>query len=138
MSDKKKILLVEDRESDARLVIEAFKGVCDKCEFDVVKDGESAINYLAKKEKAGETNAIDLIILDIKLPKKDGKEVLKEIKSSVTLDNVPVIMLTNSDSKEDIQESYEHKANAYITKPLAMQDLIETAKYIKETWMKGK
>lgn len=136
MNDVKKILLVEDREADARLVIEAFKGVCSKCEFEVIQDGESAINALSQKELKGKTSLPDLIILDIKLPKRNGREVLKEIKSSVTLGAIPVIMLTNSDAREDILDSYEHMANTYITKPLAMADLIETAKFIKDTWLK--
>lgn len=130
-----RVLLVEDKESDARLVREAFKERKLNYAIDLVKDGVEAMDFLLKRGKFKEAQIPQLIILDIKLPKKDGKDVLKEIKSSISLKDIPVVMLTNSDTSTDILESYEHQANSYITKPLAMKDLIEIVKYIEETWL---
>ena len=131
-----KVLLVEDKESDARLIKEAFKEASGiDYRIDVISDGQEAIDYLQKVEKDKDFDFPDIIILDIKLPKKNGIEILKEIKSSVSLKEIPVVMLTNSDVKNDIMNSYEHQANSYITKPLAMKDLVETIKYVEKTWI---
>ncbi len=135
MGKEHAVLLVEDRNADARLVMEAFRMVDSKCTIDCVKDGVEALEYLSGKGAFKGKKMPDLILLDIKLPRMDGKELLKEIKSSVTLRDIPVVMLTNSDTKEDIMESYEHQANSYITKPVALSDLVETAKYIEELWL---
>jgi chemotaxis family two-component system response regulator Rcp1 len=136
--DKMKVLLVEDKTSDARLVEEAFAANGIKCDMIVLHDGEEAIRFLSNENESEKGLMTDIIILDIKLPKKSGHEVLKDIKSSNLLKDIPVIMLTNSDTKEDIIESYEHQANCYIIKPFHMSEFVEVVKYINDIWLKKK
>ena len=130
-----KLLLVEDNENDARLINEAFAEAGITCETNILKDGEEAVEYLYKRGKYKDAFTPCLIILDLKLPKKSGLEVLKDIKSSESLKEIPVVMLTNSDARSDILDSYEHQVNAYITKPLIMKELVDVVNYIYDTWI---
>ncbi|HNZ29141.1 MAG TPA: response regulator [Candidatus Goldiibacteriota bacterium] len=133
---KPKVLLVEDKESDVRLVKEAFGILKVETDFNAVYDGEEALNYIFKKGKYASAQTPDIVIMDIKMPKKNGREVLKEIRENSSTKDITVFMLTNSDAKEDILDSYEHRANSYMTKPLELSEFVEIIKYINEIWLK--
>jgi len=133
---KAKVLLVEDKQSDVRLVQEAFKILNIDVDFNAVYDGEEAVNYIFKKGKYAAAQTPDIVIMDIKMPKKNGREVLKEIRENNLTKNITVFMLTNSDAKDDILDSYEHRANSYMTKPLELSEFVEIIRYINETWLK--
>jgi len=133
---KPKVLLVEDKESDVRLVKEAFSILNIETDLNAVYDGEEALNYIFKKGKYASAQTPDIVIMDIKMPKKNGWEVLKEIRVNSSTKDITVFMLTNSDAKEDILDSYEHRANSYMTKPLELSEFVEIIKYINEIWLK--
>jgi len=130
-----KILLVEDNEGDIVLTLEALKEGKESNGIQVVKDGEAALQYLRKQGRFKNAETPDLILLDINLPKVDGKEVLAEIKKDEDLMIIPVVMLTTSDSQKDIMESYQRHANCYITKPVDYQKLIDVVCVIKDFWI---
>jgi chemotaxis family two-component system response regulator Rcp1 len=126
------ILLVEDNEGDIVLTLEAFmEAKINNC-IHVVKDGEQALQFLRKEGRFKEAETPDFIFLDINLPKIDGKEVLAEIKKDEVLMKIPVVMLSTSNSEKDIKESFHHRANYYITKPLDFQKLREIEQNIKD------
>jgi chemotaxis family two-component system response regulator Rcp1 len=129
------ILLIEDNEGDIVLTIEALKEARISNTIDVVRDGEKAMAFLLKEGEFAEAATPDLILLDINLPKIDGKEVLANIKNNEILKVIPVVMLTTSDSEKDIFESYHNHANCYITKPVGFQSFIEVIHTIKEFWI---
>lgn len=135
INDKSNILLVEDDEAHATLIIRTFErfGVWDK--IDWVKDGEEALNYLYKYENSVENNLPSLVILDLRLPKLNGHEVLREIKSSENLKIIPVVILTTSTSNEDVVDAYINYANSYLVKPINFEELQETIKEIVIYWM---
>ena len=133
---KPKVLLVEDKKSDVRLVKEAFGILKVETDFNAVYDGEEALNYIFKKGKYASAETPDIVIMDIKMPRKNGREVLKEIRENSATKDITVFMLTNSDAKEDILDSYEHRANSYMTKPLELSEFVEIIKYINEMWLK--
>lgn len=112
------ILLVEDSPGDVRLTREALKEAKMRNNLHVVGDGVEAMSFLRKKDKYANAPRPDLILLDLNLPKKDGREVLAEIKSDEDLKNIPVVVLTISKSEEDILRSYNLHANCYVTKPI--------------------
>jgi CheY-like chemotaxis protein len=129
------ILLVEDNPGDVRLTLEALKEakVCNNLK--VVRDGADAMTYL--RRQAPYTNALrpDLILLDLNLPKKDGREVLAEVKNDSDLKRIPVVVLTTSDAESDILRSYDLHANCYITKPVDMEQFIRVVKSIEDFWL---
>jgi two-component system, chemotaxis family, response regulator Rcp1 len=129
------ILLVEDSPGDVRLTSEAFKDSRVFNRLHVVKDGAEAIAFLRKQE--GFKNAVrpDLILLDLNLPKKNGQEVLVEIKEDPELKRIPVIILTVSKSEEDILRSYNLHANCYITKPIEFNHFLEAVRSIEDFWL---
>ncbi|HSU51808.1 MAG TPA: response regulator [Segetibacter sp.] len=129
-----KILLVEDNEGDILLTRKAFEiaGVDD--EIEVVKDGEKAVQFLKKEGNYQDVETPQLILLDINLPKLNGKEVLSVIKNDLQLKTIPVIMLTTSNAQSDIVESYTHHANCYITKPDNFNDFVDVVESIKHFW----
>ena len=133
--NKVHILLVEDNEGDIVLTLEALKEAKVSNGINVVRDGEEALQYLKKTGSFTEAKTPDLILLDINLPKIDGKEVLAEIKKDEVLKIIPVVMLTTSDSEKDIIESYNNYANCYITKPVDFQKFIEVIHTIKDFWI---
>lgn len=135
MSKEIHILLIEDNEGDIVLTIEALKEARISNSIDVVRDGEQALQFLNKEGQYRNVSTPDLILLDINLPKIDGKEVLAQIKNSEPLKVIPVVMLTTSDSEKDIFESYHNHANCYITKPVGFQSFIEVIHTIKEFWI---
>jgi two-component system, chemotaxis family, response regulator Rcp1 len=128
------ILLVEDNPGDIRLIVETFKEAKFPYNLAIAYDGMKAIQILNNECKDAKRPKI--IILDLNLPKKDGWEVLMEIKNDEKLKSIPVVILTSSTSKEDIKKSYYNHANAYLTKPLDLQQFSEVVKSIQTFWIK--
>ena len=129
------ILLVEDNPGDVRLIVEAFKEDKLRNNLDVVEDGVEALAFLRREDKYADTPRPDLILLDLNLPKKDGREVLAEIKADENLRRIPVVILTTSKAEEDILKAYNHHANCYITKPIGLEQFIKVVKSVKEFWL---
>lgn len=129
------ILLVEDNPADVRLIQEAIKEnkMCNK--LHVVGDGVEAMAFLHKKGKYVNIPHPDLILLDLNLPKKNGLEVLAQIKEHPGLRRIPVVILTASTVEEDIIKTYDHHANCYITKPLDLDQFIQVVKSFKDFWL---
>ena len=129
------ILLVEDNEGDILLVTEAFEDAKMHIQLSVVKDGKEAMNFLDRVDKYADADMPDLVLLDINLPKKNGHEVLRYIKEHEQLKHIPVIMLTTSSSERDINLSYSHYANCYITKPIDVHDFLSIVATIENFWI---
>jgi chemotaxis family two-component system response regulator Rcp1 len=129
------ILLVEDNEGDIVLTLEAFREARIHNVVDVVRDGEKALEFLKKEGVYRNAGTPDLVLLDINLPKIDGKEVLAAIKQDENLKSIPVVMLTTSDSEKDILESYMRHANCYITKPVGFENFMKVVMTIKDFWI---
>jgi CheY-like chemotaxis protein len=129
------VLLVEDSPGDARLTREAFKDAKVHINLHVASDGAEAMAFLGREGAHGNAPRPDLVLLDLNLPKKDGREVLKEIKESPTLKSIPVVVLTTSASEADIQRSYLLHANCYITKPVDLDGFLEVVKSIDNFWL---
>jgi len=130
------VLFADDSESDIRLIKEAFKDAAIDYDSASVYDGVETLDYIFKRGRYESAKKPDLLVLDIKMPKRNGIEVLTEIRTGDGVAHIPDVMLKNSQNSKDIVEAYEHKANSYITKPLVMAELVEIAKYIKEIWLK--
>jgi CheY-like chemotaxis protein len=130
-----KILLVEDNPGDVRLTQEAFKENKVRNSLSVVEDGLEAMAFLHRAGKYTEAPRPDLILLDLNLPKKNGREVLKEIKEDPKLKSIPVVVLTTSKAEEDIIKSYNLHANCYITKPVDLEQFITVVKSIEDFWL---
>jgi CheY-like chemotaxis protein len=128
------ILLVEDNPGDVRLTMEALKEAKLLNTVAHVPDGVEAIAYLHKKGKYSEASRPDLILLDLNLPKKDGREVLAEIKNDPNLKRIPVVILTTSRAEQDILKAYNLHANCYITKPVDLDQFVRVAKSIDDFW----
>lgn len=129
------ILLVEDNQGDVVLTMEALEEGRIHNVVTVVKDGQEAIDYLSKSGSFANSTLPDLVLLDINLPKVDGKEVLSFIKTDPKLKRIPVVMLTTSSSEKDVIESYESYANCYITKPVDVNKFFEVVKTIEDFWI---
>jgi CheY-like chemotaxis protein len=129
------ILLVEDNPGDVRLTLEALKEGKVLNKLHVVKDGVEAIEFLNRQKKFSKAVRPDLILLDLNLPKKDGREVLAEIKNDPNLRRIPVVVLTTSKSEQDILESYDQHANCYITKPVDLNQFMEVIRSIEDFWL---
>ncbi|MCF6157117.1 MAG: response regulator [wastewater metagenome] len=128
------ILLVEDSPGDVRLTQEALKESKVRNNLHVATDGVEAMDFLYRKGTHTNAPRPDLILLDLNLPKKDGREVLAEIKLDETLKNIPVVILTISKAEEDILRSYGLHANCYITKPIDFHQFIMVVKAIENFW----
>jgi len=128
------ILLVEDNPGDVRLTQEVFKESKIRNKLHVVKDGVEAMDFLRQGKGANGVRP-DLILLDLNLPKKDGREVLAEIKADDDLKRIPVVVLTISKAEEDILRSYSLHANCYLTKPIEFEQFFNLVKYIEEFWL---
>ncbi len=128
------ILLVEDNPGDARLAKEALKDSKVLNELYHVDDGVKAMQFLRKQGKYAGVPRPDLVLLDLNLPKKDGREVLAEIKADDDLKRIPVVILTISLNEEDILKTYNLHANCYITKPVDLEQFIKVVKSIEEFW----
>jgi two-component system, chemotaxis family, response regulator Rcp1 len=134
-ADPIEILLVEDSPGDVRLTREAFKDAKVHINLHVASDGAEAMDFLSREGEHGNAPRPDLILLDLNLPKKDGREVLEEIKVSPTLKSIPVVVLTTSASDADILRSYKLHANCYITKPVGLDGFLEVVKSIDNFWL---
>ena len=129
------VLLVEDSPGDVRLTREAFKDAKVHINLNVASDGAEAMAFLGREGKHANAPRPDLILLDLNLPKKDGREVLAELKESPALKCIPVVILTTSASAADIQGSYQHHANCYITKPVDLAGFLKVVKSIDNFWL---
>ena len=131
MSGMIEILLVEDNPGDTRLVLDAFKDYKILNRISTVEDGVEAMAFLRKAGKYADKPRPDIILLDLNLPKKDGREVLAEIKDDPDFKKIPVVVLTTSDLEKDIAASYEKHANCYLTKPVDFKDFLEVMKHLE-------
>jgi CheY-like chemotaxis protein len=129
------ILLIEDNPGDVRLTREIFKESDLDNQIAVVKDGVEAIAYLRQLDAYQQVNRPDLILLDLNLPRKDGRSVLREIKTDPVLCQIPVIVLTSSDAEEDVRDAYQLHANCYIAKPVDFEQLLKVIRLLKEFWL---
>jgi len=129
------ILLVEDNPGDVVLAQEALKESKVRNKLFVVDDGVEAMAFLRKEGKYAGASRPDLILLDLNLPRKSGREVLAEVKIDEDLKRIPVVVLTVSKAEEDIIKCYNHHANCYITKPLDFNQFMEVTKSIEEFWL---
>lgn len=126
------ILMAEDSPSDAELARQAFKNGKLLNELVIVKDGVEAMSYLRKEGQYEGVTRPDVILLDLNMPKKDGRQVLEEIKLDTNLRTIPVVILTTSEDENDVLKSYELQASCYITKPVEFDNFLEVAKSIKQ------
>jgi CheY-like chemotaxis protein len=128
------ILLVEDNPGDVRLTIEALREGKVRNNLNVARDGVEALAYLRHEGPYANATRPDLILLDLNLPRKDGRAVLSEIKSDLSLRLIPVVILTTSRADEDILRSYNLHANCYVTKPVDLEQFITVVKSIETFW----
>jgi len=128
------ILLVEDNPGDVRLTVEAFREGNIGNNLHVVPDGVEALTFLHQQGKYVDAPRPDMVLLDLNLPKKDGREVLAEIKDDPELKRIPVIVLTTSKAEEDILRTYDLHANCFVTKPVELDHFIDAIKTIEEFW----
>ena len=129
------ILLVEDSPGDVRLTREAFRDAKVLVNLHVVPDGEEAMAFLGREGKHADKPRPDLILLDLNLPKKDGRAVLSEIKGNPNLKTIPVVILTTSASEADVFKSYLLHANCYISKPVNLDGFLKVVESIDEFWL---
>lgn len=128
------ILLVEDSEPDVRLTREAFRNAKMRNRIWAVEDGVEALDFLYRRGAHADVPRPDLILLDLNLPRKDGREVLREIKTDDSLKRIPVVILTTSRNEEDVLKTYNLHANCYIAKPVEFNRFVEVVQSIKEFW----
>ena len=133
--DTIQVLLVEDSPSDARLTQEAFKDGKIRNNLTIVTDGAEAMAYLLREGKYSAAERPDLVLLDLNLPKIDGREVLRRIKTDPDLQRIPVVILTTSEAEEDIAKAYEYHANCYIRKPVDLTRFLEIICTIENFWL---
>ncbi|HDQ25450.1 MAG TPA: response regulator [bacterium] len=129
------ILVVEDNHADVRLIFEVFKDFKLRNNISRAKDGAEALLFLRKKDDFSRSPRPDIIILDLNLPRINGFEILKEIKSDEGLRNIPVVVLSTSDSEKDIETAYSLQANCFVTKPAGLDDFIMVIKSIEHFWL---
>ncbi len=129
------ILLVEDNPGDVRLTEEALKDGKILNSLNVVADGVEAMAFLRREGKYSDAPRPELILLDLNLPKKDGREVLAEIKKDQELKRIPVVILTSSAAEQDIVKTYNLHANCYVTKPVDLDQFIHVVKSIEQFWL---
>ncbi len=129
------ILLVEDNPGDARLTEEAFKDSRLLNSMHRVSDGVEALAYLRQEGQYATAARPDIILLDLNMPRKDGREVLAEIKNDPDLKSIPVVVLTTSDADTDVIKSYELHANCYITKPVDLEKFMNIVQRIEDFWL---
>jgi two-component system, chemotaxis family, response regulator Rcp1 len=131
-----RILLVEDNPGDARLTVEVFKYNKVPKVLSVVEDGDEALCFLRQEGKYADALRPDLILLDLNLPKKDGREVLAAIKADDGLRRIPVVVLTTSRDQEDIMKAYDLNANCFVAKPVDFEQFTELVEAIENFWLK--
>ncbi len=129
------VLLVDDNPGDVRLTLEAFKDAKVRLRMHVAQDGGEAMDFLLHQGKFASSPRPDLILLDLNLPLKDGREVLAEVKAHPLLKMIPVVILTTSASDADIEKSYLLHANCYISKPVDLEGFLTVVKSIDDFWL---
>lgn len=129
------ILLVEDNPGDVRLTQEAIREAKIRNTLNVVNDGEQAIAYVRQQAAFADQPRPDLILLDLNLPRKDGREVLQDLKSDPDLHRIPVVVLTSSAAEHDILRTYDLYANAYVTKPVDLEQFLHVVSSIQDFWL---
>lgn len=129
------IMMIEDSAGDVLLTREALKAAKVANHLNVASDGEQAMAFLRRQGSFADAPRPDLILLDLNLPRKDGREVLAEIRSDARLHLIPVVVLTSSKAEQDIVKMYELRANCYIVKPVDFQSLMEVVKSIEGFWL---
>jgi CheY-like chemotaxis protein len=129
------ILLVEDNPGDVRLTREALRDAKVRNNVSVAADGVEAMAFLRKQGAHAQAPRPDLIFLDLNLPRKSGREVLEEIKGDEALQHIPVVILTTSQAERDILESYRLRANAYVTKPVDLEQFLKVVGAIEQFWL---
>jgi CheY-like chemotaxis protein len=129
------ILLVDDNPDDVLLTKEVLRGGKVKNKLYVAEDGDGAMQFLLHQGKFAYAPRPDIILLDLNLPGKDGREVLSDIKGDQNLKSIPVLILSSSNDEEDIKKMYEHHANAYITKPLDLDKFINVIRTFEDFWL---
>jgi two-component system, chemotaxis family, response regulator Rcp1 len=129
------VLLVEDSPGDVRLTREALKDAKVHINLHVAADGMQAMEFLKREGKYAGVPRPDLILLELNLPKKDGREVLEEIKENPALQSIPIVILTTSSSEEDVLKSYRLHANCYISKPVDLEGFLKVVKSIDSFWL---
>ena len=129
------ILLVEDNPGDVTLTIEALKDAKVHNQLSVVQDGVEAMAFLRKEGKYASAPRPDVILLDLNMPRKSGREVLSEIKADEDLKTIPVVILTTSDADEDVVRAYKLNASCYITKPVDLDQFVKVVRAIKDFWL---
>jgi two-component system, chemotaxis family, response regulator Rcp1 len=136
VDDDIRILLVEDNPGDVRLTQEALRGAKVANDLQVVGDGEAAIEYLRRRGRYVDAPRPDIVLLDLNLPRLDGREVLMDIKSDPDLAKIPIIILTSSTAERDIHSAYELHANCYISKPVDFTEFIEAVRSLEGFWLR--
>lgn len=129
------ILLVEDNQPDVELTQEALEENKVRNNLHVVADGEMAMDFLYRRGDFAGVPRPDLILLDLNLPRKDGREVLAEVKADADLKTIPVVILTTSQAEEDILKSYQLQANCYVTKPVKLSEFVKVVQSIDNFWL---
>lgn len=130
------ILLVEDNPGDVRLTVEALRGARVANQLHVVSDGEDAIQFLRRRGRFADAVRPDIVLLDLNLPRLDGREVLQDIKSDPDLTTIPIIVLTSSSAEADIARSYELHANCFVSKPGDFGQFINAVRSLEAFWLK--
>ncbi len=128
------ILLVEDNPGDVRLTREALRESKLHNDLSVVGDGVEALAYLRREGKYANAKHPDIILLDLNLPRKDGREVLAEVKADPALMHIPIVVLTSSQAEQDIVRAYNLHANCYVTKPVDLEQFIDVVKSVQDFW----
>ena len=129
------VLLVEDNPGDVRLTIEAMKEGKILNRISVAEDGVEALSFLRREGSFNNAPRPDIIFLDLNLPKKDGREVLAEIKADLSLRSIPVVVLSTSQSEEDVFRSYDLQASCYISKPIDLNRFMDVVKSLNDFWL---
>jgi CheY-like chemotaxis protein len=129
------VLLVEDSPGDVRLTREALKEGKVRNNLSVVNDGVEAMEFLRREGKYADAPRPDIVLLDLNMPRKDGREVLAEMKSDDDLKRIPVVILTTSEAEQDILKTYELHANCYLTKPVDLEQFISIVKSVEDFWL---
>ena len=129
------ILLVDDNPGDVRLTREALAGFKTPCHLSVVKDGVEAIGFLRRQGRFAQAPRPHLILLDLNMPRMDGRQALAQIKADANFRRIPVVILTTSQAEEDILRAYDLNANCYITKPVDLLQFLKVVRSIEEFWL---
>lgn len=129
------ILMVEDNPGDVRLTLEALKETKVRNNLNVVRDGAEALAFLRRQGRYAQAPRPDLILLDLNVPRIDGRQVLAEIKADVNLRRIPVVILTSSQAEEDILRTYDLQANCYVNKPMDLDQFIKVVQSIETFWL---